>query len=161
MNRSTRLRLIAVSIMSIATLGGSMTACQRRTGDLPLVEVYKSPTCSCCAKWVRHLEDAGFRVESINLADLDSLKTRKGVPSNLRSCHTATVDGYVVEGHVPAEDIKNLLSNRPKVLGLAVPEMPIGSPGMESSDRSLHEDFDVIAFSESGNQVFASHHARK
>lgn len=160
MVQSIYLREIAITITLIAAVGGSVIACQRGSAHLPHVAVYKSPTCSCCTKWVRHLEEAGFRVESINLKNLDSFKDHKHVPADLRSCHTATVDGYVVEGHVPAEDIKRLLSNRPKISGLAVADMPIGSPGMESSDRSLHEDFDVMSFGDSGTRVFASHRAR-
>ena len=99
------------------------------------VVVYKSPTCGCCSKWIDHLKQAGFTVESHDEAEMSLVKTKLGVPEALASCHTATVNGYVIEGHVPAEDIRQLLAKRPNATGLAVPGMPIGSPGMEVGDR--------------------------
>jgi hypothetical protein len=98
---------------------------------LPLVSVSKDPSCGCCDGWVAHIEAAGFPVRVVESADLDSLKQRLGVPADLASCHTAEVGGYVVEGHVPAEAIRRLLSERPEATGLAVPGMPAGSPGMD------------------------------
>ena len=98
---------------------------------LPLVQVHKSPSCGCCALWVRHLRKAGFTVEVHHQDNLNPLKERLGVPYGKGSCHTAEVGGYVVEGHVPAADIKRLLAQAPAAKGLAVPGMPIGSPGME------------------------------
>ena len=123
----------------------------------PIVTVYKSPTCGCCSGWVEHMEESGFVVEAIDTDDLATVKAETGVPSQLQSCHTAIVDGYVIEGHVPAEDITQLLTERPDVIGLAVPGMPVGSPGMEV-DSHDGQPFDVVAFDESGNlEVFASH----
>lgn len=94
------------------------------------VLVHKSPTCGCCNEWVTHLRESGFEVDVNETEDLNPIKTRLGVPANKASCHTAEVGGYFVEGHVPAEDIHRLLAERPKARGLAVPGMPIGSPGM-------------------------------
>ncbi len=112
------------------------------------ITVYKSPTCGCCAKWVEHLQAAGFRPEVHDEAQMDAVKTKIGVPADLRSCHTAVVDGYAVEGHVPADVIRKLLAERPKVAGIAVPGMPVGSPGMESGDQKT--PYDVVAFTKDG-----------
>ena len=95
------------------------------------VRVYKDPTCGCCALWVEHLRKAGFAATVTDIEDMTSIKTKHGVPAKVRSCHTALVDGYVLEGHVPAEDVQRLLKQRPAVVGIGVPGMPIGSPGME------------------------------
>lgn len=120
-----------------------------------LVRVHKSPTCGCCTAWVGHLRDAGFRVEVEDTNDLPAVKREAGVPFDLQSCHTAVVEGYVVEGHVPAEDVRRLLAERPEVRGLAVPGMPVGSPGMEGPNP---QPYDVIAFREDGSrEVFASY----
>lgn len=124
---------------------------------LPIVTTYKSPTCGCCSEWVAHMEDAGFVVEAHDVSDLAAVKQEQQIPGELQSCHTAIVDGYVIEGHVPAEDIGRLLAERPDVAGLAVPGMPIGSPGMEI-EGSPAQPFDVISFDADGNMsVFASH----
>jgi hypothetical protein len=121
------------------------------------VEVYKSPTCGCCSKWVDHLRSHGFTVRAINTDTIDELKTSRGVPRQLRSCHTALVGGYVVEGHVPAADVQRLLKERPAILGIAVPGMPIGSPGMEVAGMKA-QSFNVMAFGKDGStRVFASH----
>ena len=97
----------------------------------PLVTVYKSPTCGCCGKWVEHLRQAGLQVEVRETGNLDAVKQRLGVSRKLGSCHTATVGGYIVEGHVPAAQVQRLLREKPPVAGIAVPGMPVGSPGME------------------------------
>jgi hypothetical protein len=118
------------------------------------ITVYKSPTCGCCAKWVEHLQAAGFRPEVHEETQMDAVKNRIGVPAELRSCHTAVVEGYAIEGHVPADVIRKLLAERPKVAGLAVPGMPVGSPGMESGDQKT--PYDVVAFTKDGaTSVFA------
>ncbi|MFO0688565.1 MAG: DUF411 domain-containing protein [Myxococcota bacterium] len=133
------------------------TACQEAGPERPTIQVFKTPTCGCCTKWIDHLEAAGFEVAATDLPDLASLKAEKGVPPELGSCHTAVVDGYVIEGHVPAEDITRLLAERPAVAGLAVPEMPLGSPGMEHPDPSHHQPYEVLAFGVDGVRRFASH----
>ncbi len=122
--------------------------------ELPAITVYKSPTCGCCAKWVDHLEADEFDVKSIDTQNVQDAKTKYGVPEDLASCHTALVDGYVVEGHVPADVVKKMLAERPEIVGLAVPGMPMGSPGMEGSRV---DNYDIIAFQKDGTRsVFAS-----
>ena len=103
------------------------------------ITVYKSPTCGCCTKWVDHLRASGFNVTAHDTADMASVKAKLGVPDGMASCHTAVVSGYVIEGHVPAADIQRLLEEKPKVAGLAVPGMPMGSPGMEGSRTDKYE----------------------
>jgi len=118
------------------------------------VQVYKSPTCGCCNKWIEHLESNGFSVHATDVPDLTPIKAENGVPRRLASCHTAIVDGYLVEGHVPAADVHRLLRERPKVSGLAVPGMPIGSPGMEGPNP---ERYQVLSFGPEGVSVFSTH----
>jgi hypothetical protein len=107
--------------------------------------VTRDPNCACCGGWVAHVKAASFPVEVIEAVDLAALKARLGVPESLAACHTAEVGGYVVEGHVPADAIKQLLAERPQARGLAVPGMPVGSPGMEIPSTPP-ETFDVILF---------------
>lgn len=119
------------------------------------VTVYKSPTCGCCSKWIAHLEANGFKVDAHDVADLTQVKLEHGIRRELTACHTALVDGYVIEGHVPAEDIQRLLQERPDVVGLTVPGMPMGSPGMEGPTSN---PYDVLTFDRNGNiTVFAKH----
>jgi hypothetical protein len=126
-----------------------------RSTDPLVITVYKSPTCGCCVKWIDHLEAGGLAVEAIDVDNLDWVKKENGVPAQLVSCHTALIDGYVIEGHVPVEDVIRLLEERPDVAGLAVPKMPIGSPGMEGPNP---EPYDVLAFTEQGStHTYASH----
>lgn len=119
------------------------------------VTVYKTATCGCCNAWIKHLEANGFSVKAHNVNDLDAYKRRFGVSPQLAACHTAVVDGYVVEGHVPAADIKRLLAERPKVKGIAVPGMPMGSPGMEGPTK---EPYSTVTFDGAGRvKVYARH----
>jgi hypothetical protein len=118
------------------------------------IEVYKSPTCGCCVKWVEHLRAEGFTVRTKDVADVTPIKLENGVAPELSACHTAFVGGYVVEGHVPASDIRRLLAERPKVAGLAVPGMPVGSPGMEGPRPVA---YDVLSFGAQGVRVFSKH----
>ena len=111
------------------------------------VTVHKSPTCGCCAKWVDHAKAAGFQTTVHDMADVDPIKDKNGVPGSLRSCHTALVGGYVIEGHVPADLIQKLLKERPAILGLSVPGMVMGSPGMEGAGK---EAYDVVSFDKDG-----------
>ncbi len=137
--------LFAASLLGNVALSGEPTA----------VTVYKSPTCGCCSKWVKHLEANGFSVETHDVRDVTPIKLANGVPRGLSSCHTALVEGYVVEGHVPAADVIQLLDERPSIVGLAVPGMPIGSPGMEGPRP---ERYSVMSFDAEGQvEVFASH----
>ena len=123
-------------------------------GSLPKVSVTKDPSCGCCGKWVDHLKQEGFPTEVTESADVNRLKVRLGVPKPLASCHTAEVEGYVVEGHVPAPAIKRLLAERPEAKGLAVPGMPVGSPGMEVEGMEP-ETYEVVLFGPSGQRTFA------
>jgi hypothetical protein len=124
-------------------------------GGLPVMTVYRSPTCGCCGDWVEHMRAEGFTVEVENVQDLVAVKNRLGVPMPLGSCHTAVVGDYLVEGHVPADDVKRLLAEAPDAAGLAVPGMPIGSPGMEVEGTPA-QPYDVLAFARDGaTRVFA------
>ena len=124
--------------------------------NVPAITVYKSPTCGCCSKWVKHLEDNGFRTISHNVQDIGQYKQKADLPSGMGSCHTAFVDDYAIEGHVPAVDIRRMLSEKPAIRGIAVPGMPMGSPGMEYGDRK--DAYDVISYTADGSTaVFASH----
>jgi hypothetical protein len=117
------------------------------------VQVYKDAFCGCCANWVEHLKRAGFAATAENVADMNALKDKHGVPAKTRSCHTALVGGYVIEGHVPAAEIQRLLKEKPKVAGLAVPGMPIGSPGMEGANA---RPYDVLTFDKTGKTAVYS-----
>ena len=120
---------------------------------LPTVLVYKSPSCGCCNGWVEHMREAGFEVDARNVADMMTVKRDARVPVDLSSCHTAIIDGYAVEGHVPADQVKRLLAERPEVLGIAAPGMPVGSPGMEGPGAKPYE---VMSFDAQGQtRVYA------
>jgi hypothetical protein len=119
------------------------------------IEVWKDPGCGCCTKWVDHLQAAGFKVRTHEVNDMNAARARNGVPQALGSCHTARVGGYALEGHVPAADIKRLLRERPKASGLAVPGMPLGSPGMEA-DRT--QTYDVLLFTADGRTRVYRHY---
>lgn len=137
--------------------GSTAIQSQLSTFPLPVIDVYKSPTCGCCSKWVDHLRQAGFEVRTTDTRDLADFKAGHGVPRQVESCHTALAGGYVLEGHVPAADVKRLLRERPAITGLAVPGMPIGSPGMEVPGTEA-EPYEVVAFDKDGDtEVFARH----
>jgi len=120
---------------------------------VPTVVVTKDPSCGCCRKWVDHLREAGFTV-TVTEGPVNPVKARLGVPRDLASCHTAVVDGYVVEGHVPADAVKRLLAEHPKGTGLAVPGMPAGSPGMEVEGMEP-DTYEVVLFGPDGRTTFA------
>ncbi|MGH8659705.1 MAG: DUF411 domain-containing protein [Gammaproteobacteria bacterium] len=119
------------------------------------VTVYKSPSCGCCTKWVKHMEASGFTVEARDVLDVNPYKQKLGLPLGLGSCHTAVVDGYLIEGHVPAEDIRRLLQEEPEAKGLAVPGMPMGSPGMEGPRKDRYEV--LLIDKEDRTSVYARH----
>jgi hypothetical protein len=128
-------------------------------GQQPTIDVRKDAACGCCSKWVDHLRSHGFVVRATNMEidTLNELKTTRGIPPRVRSCHTALVGSYVVEGHVPAADVKRLLKERPSIVGIAVAGMPAGSPGMEVPGGHV-QPYDVLAFARDGStRVFASH----
>jgi hypothetical protein len=146
-------QLVVASVLFLVAAATLVSQQQRR----PTVEVYKTAACGCCSLWAEHLEANGFTVRTTNLEDLSDLKTKHKIPPRAQSCHTAVVNGYVVEGHVPAADVHRLLKERPPIAGLAVPGMPIGSPGMEVPGRAA-QPFDVLAFDKTGQtRVFTSH----
>lgn len=136
----------------ICALGASLPAAAQERSP---ITVWKSPWCGCCGNWVKHMQAAGYPVQVHDVEDLDAVKRSAGIPEKLQSCHTAKVDGYTIEGHVPAADIARLLMERPKVEGLAVPGMPSGSPGMENGQ---HDPYDVVTFTRQGEtKVFSSY----
>ncbi len=146
-----------LGVFGVRALGAQGSA-QGAQGALPPMTVYKSAQCGCCAAWVDHATGAGFTVRVVNTEDLATVKREMGIPPRLASCHTVVVGSYLVEGHVPAADVKRLLAQRPRVRGLAVPGMPVGSPGMEQGAPANYDRYDVIAFSADGStSVFASH----
>jgi len=113
------------------------------------ITIYKSPTCGCCTDWIEHLHTEGFSVIAVDRQNMDPIKRSAGIPGNLQSCHTALVEGYAVEGHVPAADIKKLLKTRPNIAGLTAPGMPMKSPGMQAANLPP-KGYDVLAFSKNG-----------
>lgn len=124
-------------------------------GDLPAMTVWKSPWCGCCGSWVKHMKTAGFDVKVVEVEDLAPVKSEAAIPERLQSCHTARVGGFVIEGHVPAADVKRLLSERPNALGLVVPGMPAGSPGMETGEQ---DPYDVLLLGPNGEtEVFQAY----
>lgn len=146
-----RAGIAATVIGTVLAVGISMSAQRPVT-----VEVFKTATCGCCALWVKHLEENGFTTRVTDMDDLSEVKKKHGVPQKAQSCHTAVVDGYAIEGHVPAAEVRRLLKERPAVAGLAVPGMPLGSPGMDFGGTK--QPYDVLAFDKSGGtQVFASY----
>ena len=146
--------IIGLACLAVVAGLGSAVVLQRQTPRTEIT-VYKSPTCGCCSKWEDHLRKAGFEVSSRVVDDVDKVKGENGVPTSLHSCHTAVVGGYVVEGHVPADAIQKLLREAPRgVNGIAVPGMPIGSPGMEGPNP---ESYQVLSFGEGGEKVFAQY----
>jgi len=139
--------LLLVSVGAAAKRGST-------TPTKPIaIKVYKTPTCGCCKGWVQHLRDNGFQVETMDMPDLSMIKQKYGVKKELQACHTAIVNGYVVEGHVPADVILKMLKEHPAVAGIAVPGMPSGSPGMEGGSKQA---YDVLTFERAGHtKVFA------
>lgn len=139
----------------VLTLGVAAGVVVTAQSSGPTIVVYKTPTCGCCSKWVDHLKANGFTVMAQNRDDLTPIRRQHGVPQAVTSCHTALVGSYVVEGHVPAADVKKLLQEKPAVKGITVPGMPIGSPGMEGPNPQKYE---TLAFTSDGKtSVFARH----
>lgn len=115
--------------------------------------VYRSPSCGCCGVWIEHAQKHGFKIEDIKTDEIEALKQKHNIPAELASCHTTIIDGYVMEGHIPVDDIKRFLAAKPNMTGLAVPGMPIGTPGMEA--RDIKQPFQVLAFNDKGEvEVF-------
>jgi hypothetical protein len=140
----------------VYALGTATLVAQAKATPAPTpVTVYKTSTCGCCGKWVEHMEANGFKATVVNVADTSTERAKQGVPAKLGSCHTAVVGRYVIEGHVPASDVKRLLREKPALAGLAAPGMPAGSPGMDVPNSP---SFDVVAFDAQGHTtVYATH----
>ena len=144
------MKLNRYALLLISLLGASSAMAQAT-----VVEVFKSPYCGCCGKWVEHLRQSGFEVKAHDVEDVPAVRQKLGMPDRLGSCHTAKIGGYVVEGHVPAADIQRLLKEKPRALGLSVPSMPPGSPGMESSKPIPYQT--LLVQSDGSTRVFAQH----
>ena len=146
-------KLHTVTRRSALALVTAFLVLQRSTAEAesPAILVHKDPNCSCCAGWVQHLKDAGFAVRVEETTNLQPVRKRLGMPADLAACHTAEVEGYVLEGHVPAAAVRRLLEQRPTATGLAVPGMPAGSPGMEGGTP---QRYDVVLFGANGRQPF-------
>ena len=149
MKRRNFLSAVAAAPAAVSLPGIAATS-------LPRVEVYKNPDCGCCGAWVDHLKAAGFPVKVHETPDTSAVRKRHGIPDEFGSCHTGVVSGYAIEGHVPAEDIKRLLAKKPAALGLSVPGMPVGSPGMEVGSRK--DPYQVLLIDKAGrSSVFATY----
>ncbi|MCK7544360.1 DUF411 domain-containing protein [Marinobacter bryozoorum] len=145
---------LALGLGLVATLTVGQTAW---ADDDLSIKIYKSPTCGCCGDWVDHLEENGFEVDVTDTNNMNQVKMDAGLTPQLASCHTAFIDDYVIEGHVPAADIRRLVEEKPMAHGLSVPGMPVGSPGMEMGDRK--DNYQVLLFNKAGQtRVFADYH---
>lgn len=145
MKKLTTAKLLLASLTLVA---GSAMAAQGT--------VYKSPYCGCCKEWVKYMEDHGYEIEVVNMENLNPIKAKLGLRPQLASCHTAVIDGYVFEGHIPVEDINSFLAKKPKLAGLAVPGMPMGSPGMEYGNQK--DAYNVLGFTKSGMTMVYNKH---
>jgi len=123
----------------------------------PEIVMYKPVSCECCSGWAEHLRAQGFNVVTKKREDMDAIKAKYGVTDKLASCHTAIIDGYVIEGHVPAADVERLLKERPDIVGLTAPGMPMKSPGMQAVGQKPH-GYDVLAFSKDGTSKVFTHY---
>jgi hypothetical protein len=151
-------RTIALGTALIAlalTTAAAPTSPSATSAKKPTITVYKDPGCGCCKKWIEHLVKHGYRVDAKDTPGMAEIKQTLGIPDRITACHTAVVNGYLIEGHVPAADIDRLLAQKPTIAGLAVPGMPMGSPGMEGGAAQRYQ---VLAFDKNGKTtVFASH----
>jgi hypothetical protein len=160
--KSGKFVAIAVFVVAVAAIAAYAVQAQRGgSAQAPrtmVMEVYKTPTCGCCSLWVDHMRAAGFDVtaKDVTQAELDRVKAAHGVPPEMHSCHTGLIDGYAIEGHIPAREVRRFLKERPDVAGLAVPGMPLGSPGMEVPGTKPRP-YTVLTFDRSGQtKVFAT-----
>ncbi len=145
-------------LSGVLALGLGVVVAGQAQKAAPTMEVFKSPTCGCCSKWVEHVQEGGFTVKVTDVSDqaLDALKEKHGIPRTAQSCHTGLIDGYVIEGHVPVAEVHRLLKERPPVAGIAVGGMPIGSPGMEVPGQRP-QTYNVITFDKQGGvKVFST-----
>jgi hypothetical protein len=146
---------LATALASLALTTAAVRTPPGETAKKPTITVYKDAACGCCKKWIEHLIKNGYTVDAKDAPDMAEIKRTLGVPAGITACHTAVVNGYLIEGHVPAADIDRLLAQKPRIAGLAVPGMPMGSPGMEGGAAQRYR---VLTFDKSGKTaVFASH----
>ena len=149
--------LLFFTILALAACNTTQPKIAATISAEPIIEVFRAPTWGCCGDWIAYMQENGFTVDVKDVENLTAVKTQHQIPAQLQSCHTAIVDGYIVEGHVPVDAIQKLLAERPNIKGLAVPGMPVGSPGMEM-EGVAPQPFDVIAFDNTGNmEIFASY----
>ena len=154
---SRRSFLTQTAALGASLAGGQAVWAAITATDPKTMTIYMSPTCGCCAKWVDHVKAAGFKTVVHEDEDMETVKDSLGVPKDLRSCHTAQVDKYLIEGHVPAEDIRSLLAKKPEAAGLAAPGMPASSPGMAVPGQP-HEAYEVVLFRRDGSaEAYAKH----
>ena len=155
-NRFVRIFAFGASFLALTlTTGAARSRAVHAHEEEPTITVYKDPNCGCCKSWFEHLIKHGYRVDARDTSGMTEIKRTLGVPDDLTSCHTGVVNGYVIEGHVPAAEIARLLKKKPKVLGLAVPGMPMGSPGMEGPRTDRYK---VLSFDKAGKtKTFASY----
>jgi len=163
--KAKSLLIISTLILAFVSLSyavdqpsGVETERPRSTAYRPNILVYKDHHCDCCEKWIRHLEAHRFVVRVENVDDMSAIKKKIGIPRNKDACHTALIEGYFVEGHVPADDIKRLIRTKPDAKGLIVPGMPLGSPGMEQG--KMFQPYDVLLMDKSGNTTVFSHYSK-
>ena len=152
------LKLFAVWLVAIGAVILLTTSASAEAAENALeIKVYRDPSCGCCGAWIEYLTTQGFQPKNIPISDIDAFKQEHGVPNDLVSCHTAVLNGYVIEGHVPAAEIKRLLAERPDdVIGITVPGMPTGTPGMESGN--VRDPYNVFSFDQQGNtKIFSKH----
>jgi len=146
---------LTVAFIALALTTAAAPISLPEAAKKPIITVYKDPGCGCCKSWIEHLIKHGYRVDAKDTPNMTEIKRTLGVPDGLTACHTAIVNGYLIEGHVPAADIDRLLAQKPRIAGLAVPGMPMGSPGMEGGTPQRYQ---VLTFDKSGKTtVFASH----
>jgi len=137
-----------VSWVAIAFTILLATTSSVQAANLPEATVYRDPACTCCGAWMKHLQSQGFKVKNVPTADMMAFKQEHGITDDLASCHTAIIDGYAIEGHVPGDDIKRLLAEKPDIKGIAVPGMPVGTPGMEMGNKK--DSYSVVSFDKQG-----------
>jgi len=156
MNKVIKVMFFVLLSFSFNLKANELPAVSANQSEPLEIEVYRSPTCGCCSKWIKHLQESNFVVKDFVTNDVQVIKDKYGVPSEMASCHTAIVNGYVVEGHVPAADIKQLLKVKSNVIGISVPGMPVGTPGMDMGGRK--DPYQVVSFDKAKNfQVVKSY----
>jgi len=156
MNKVIKVMFFVLLSFSFNLKANKLPAVSANQSEPLEIEVYRSPTCGCCSKWIKHLQESNFVVKDFVTNDVQVIKDKYGVPSEMASCHTAIVNGYVVEGHVPAADIKQLLKVKSNVIGISVPGMPVGTPGMDMGGRK--DPYQVVSFDKVKNfQVVKSY----